>query len=446
MVGEIVAQGWPVGQVVGSEPEMLARYGVSRAVLREAIRLLEHLHVARMRRGPGGGLVVTEPTVDSVTDAVSVYLYYVGAEIDEVVDARLALEETASELAPGRLEEHDIEALRELSARERAGEAGDRRELHRLVAEISGNPALAFFVEMLNRATLLYLPAQPKFSRPTIDDSHTAHVAIISAILAGDGSTARRRMRKHLLAEASYLKARRPSRRRLAELPEVLGRSGKRAEETARQIFHEVAIDGWEVGTLLGSEAELMERYRVSRAVLREAVRVLEHHQIAHMRRGPGGGLFVTAPGVQAVTEACALQIDRLGVKPAHLFELRTAIELVLLELVIGRLDDAGVERLRGALAAERAAARDEFGLVGHDLHAVLAALGGNRVVELLVLVLVRLTRFHAVAPVDAPDPVPTNDVSNAHERIVEAVVARDLELARHRMRRHLEAMERWSR
>ena len=62
-----------------------------------------------------------------------------------------------------------------------------------------------------------------------------------------------------------------------------------------------------------------MERYDVSRAVLREAVRVLEHHQVARMRRGPGGGLFVAEPGVEAVTEAVALQIDRLGIGPEHL-------------------------------------------------------------------------------------------------------------------------------
>jgi DNA-binding FadR family transcriptional regulator len=310
IVADIATRGWPVGEVIGSEPELLERYDVSRAVLREAIRLLEHLQVARMRRGPGGGLVVTEPTVDSVIDAVSVYLFYVGAEIEEVVDARLALEERAAELAPERLEESDIEALRELADRERAGGAEDHRELHRLVADISGNPAVAFFVEMLNRVTLLYLPARPRFARGTLVDSQAAHVSIIGAILAGDGSVARRRMRKHLLAEAEYLKARRPSRRRLADLPDVVGRSGKRAEQTARQIFHDVATDGWRVGTLLGSEAELMERYDVSRAVLREAVRVLEHHQVARMRRGPGGGLFVAEPTVAAVTEACALQID----------------------------------------------------------------------------------------------------------------------------------------
>src|SRR5438067_13885634 len=53
---EILDRGFPVGEVVGSEAGLIERYGVSRAVLREAIRLLEHRNVAAMRRGPGGGL------------------------------------------------------------------------------------------------------------------------------------------------------------------------------------------------------------------------------------------------------------------------------------------------------------------------------------------------------------------------------------------------------
>ncbi len=446
MVDDIARLGWPEGEVVGSEPELLARYGVSRAVFREAVRLVEHRHVARMRRGPGGGLVVTAPSVDAVADAVSVYLFYVGAEIDDVFEARLPLEEAAAELAPARLAEGHIAELRELVAAERAGRVTDHREMHRLVAAITGNPALEFFVELLNRVTLLYLPRDAKLSPRTLSEAAAAHAAIADAILSGDEGLARHRMRRHLEAEAEYLRARRPSRRRLADLSEAVGRSDKRAEATARQIFGEVTAAGWPVGELLGSEADLMARYDVSRAVLREAVRVLEHHQVARMRRGPGGGLFVAEPGVEAVTDAVALQVDRQGIAPPHLFEVRGAVEMAVLDRVIATLDDAGAATLRRALEVERAASRDEFAVVGHDLHNVLAAVAANPVLELLTQVLIRITRFHTSAPPGAPDELPTQDVIAVHGRIVEAILAGDHELARHRMRRHLDALVDWVR
>jgi DNA-binding FadR family transcriptional regulator len=454
IIADIGQLGWPEGEVVGSESELLQRYGVSRAVFREAVRLVEHKQVARMRRGPGGGLVVTPPSVDSVADAVSVYLFYVGAEIDDVFEARLALEEEAAELAPARLDETHIDQLRSLVQREHErhgqcegeGTIVDYRELHRLVASMTGNPALEFFVDLLNRVTLLYLPRGSTMARSVLSESATAHAAIVDAIIAGNEGLARHRMRKHLLAEAEYLRARRPSRRRLADLTTTVGRSDKRAEVTARQIFGEVTARGWQVGTLLGSEPELMERYDVSRAVLREAVRMLEHHQVARMRRGPGGGLFVAEPGIEAVTDAVALHVDRLGILPRDLFEVRGAVEMAVLDRVTGRLDHEAEACLQAALAAERAATRDEFPVVGHDLHNVLAAVAGNPVLELLTLVLVHVTRWHAAAPAGVTDPLPTQDVIHVHERIVEAIVASDLELARHRIRRHLDALVDWSR
>jgi DNA-binding GntR family transcriptional regulator len=65
---------------------------------------------------------------------------------------------------------------------------------------------------------------------------------------------------------------------------------------------------------------------------------------------------------------------------------------------------------------------------------------------ELLTVVLMRLSSWHVAVPPGAPDPRPAREVVRAHERIVEAVVAGDGELARRRMRRHLDALVDWMR
>ena len=85
---------------------------MSRAVFREAIRLVEHQQVARTRRGPGGGLVITEPTVGAVIDAVVLYLHRVDARLDEIFEARIILEEIACQLAAERTDEDDLAELR----------------------------------------------------------------------------------------------------------------------------------------------------------------------------------------------------------------------------------------------------------------------------------------------------------------------------------------------
>ena len=50
----------------------------------------------------------------------------------------------------------------------------------------------------------------------------------------------------------------------------------KSGEVLAQRIQREIAAAGWPVGERIGTETELLQRYRVSRPVLREAVRLLE--------------------------------------------------------------------------------------------------------------------------------------------------------------------------
>ncbi len=56
--------GWVVGEMVGDESALMARFDVGRSVFRQAIRLSEHLGVATMRRGRTGGLVIAKPNAD----------------------------------------------------------------------------------------------------------------------------------------------------------------------------------------------------------------------------------------------------------------------------------------------------------------------------------------------------------------------------------------------
>ncbi|MGY6501116.1 MAG: FadR/GntR family transcriptional regulator [Acidimicrobiales bacterium] len=444
IVVDISDAGWPEGEVFGSEAELLDRYGVSRAVLREAVRLLEHQEVARMRRGPGGGLVVTVPSVESVIQAVMVYLLYVGAGMDDVFEARQALEQEAASLAAVRLGEGSVAELRDLVDREATGEVGHHHALHVLVAAASGNPVLEFFVDLLHRVTLLYAPESGALTAQVLASSVEAHTRIVDSIVGGDASGAARRMRSHLDAEAEFIRTRMPDRLRAeAVFSRSDGGRTKMAESVARQLFVEVVDSGWPVGHLLGSEADLMVRFDVSRAVLREAVRVLEHHQVARMRRGPGGGLQVTAPGIDATTVAMALHLDRVKVESDHLYEVRRSLEMAVLDRVIADADADAIEALEEVLA-HPPETQMELTRLGQDLHTVLATLSGNRVLELLTDVTVRLSRgYTRRAPVTGPIP-PLEELHSAHRDIVDAIARRDASLARFRMRRHLETLPRW--
>jgi DNA-binding FadR family transcriptional regulator len=206
MIDEIAEQGWPVGTILGTEPDLVERYGVSRNTFREAVRLLEHLDAARMREGRGGGLAVTEPRSGAVTHAAAIYLRYEGVGVGELYQARATLEVEIVRLAIEQLDADGEGRLRDAVAQEResASCAGPHhtRTLHMTLADIAGNRPLALFLDAL-------ISLSDEYSRPgltphdpgldaAVEASHRAHAAIAKAVLARDLETAQRRMRAHL--------------------------------------------------------------------------------------------------------------------------------------------------------------------------------------------------------------------------------------------------------
>jgi DNA-binding FadR family transcriptional regulator len=169
---------------------------------------------------------------------------------------------------------------------------------------------------------------------------------------------------------------------------------------------------------------------------------LLEHHQIARMRRGPGGGLFVMAPSANAVTEMAAIYLARRGMKLAELAELRTGVEVAIADLAAERVDEESAIGLQEALLREEQGTDAEQAELVHDLHAAVAAAAKNRVLSLVALVLIRLSRLHQIERL-APKARKQirAEVLRTHEGIARAVESGDREMARHRMRRHLEAL-----
>jgi DNA-binding FadR family transcriptional regulator len=214
---------------------------------------------------------------------------------------------------------------------------------------------------------------------------------------------------------------------------------GSLAAGVAAAIEREIVTLGWPVGQVIASEAELLARHRVSRPVLRQAVGILESHQVARMRRGRNGGLVVTAPSETTIANGVALYLEYRRLGAVGITEARAALELACVELATRRLDEAGVVQLRGLVDTELERFTEDP--AAHmALHAAIARMSGNVVLGLFVDVLITLSheRFfggHRPSPAAFRDADRTNRV---HRRIVDAMVAGDVALAQHRMRSHL--------
>lgn len=216
----------------------------------------------------------------------------------------------------------------------------------------------------------------------------------------------------------------------------------KRAAMICAAIESDIVARGWPVGETLGSESELLEKYQVGRPVFREAVRLLESHQVASMRRGPGGGLVVTAPDPTAITDTVALYFAFREVSTEDILQTRTVLELTCVEMATKHLDEDGIIRLRALLNKEERQPATDMHEHSHHFHVAIAELSGSEAMQLFIKVLTVLSRERASLP-----PVVDEEAAQvhyAHRRIAEAMIAGDPGLARHRMLRHLEAAARY--
>lgn len=226
-----------------------------------------------------------------------------------------------------------------------------------------------------------------------------------------------------------------------AERPEANGvKSRKLGEVVARKIEAKIMKSRWPVGEVIGSESDLLAEHQVSRAVMREAIRLLEHHGTATMRRGPGGGLVVTKPDAQAVIRSASVYLDSAGITSDKLSSARTAIELIAVQLAAESIDEQGIARLRSAIDKERQNIRShQRAGASEDVHTVIAQLSGNPAIQLFTETLTQLELEFFRAEV-APESLEQTraELLSDHQEIVEAIVNGDAGIARYRMQQHL--------
>ena len=226
----------------------------------------------------------------------------------------------------------------------------------------------------------------------------------------------------------------------------------KRAEQIAEAIEERIVRADWPIGDIIGSEASLIDELNVSRGVLREAVRILEHHGTARMRRGPGGGLAVSAPSVRAARRAAAVYLQYQRADIYTVVEARRVLELNCVELVAQRAKDPTVgNRLRRVLDAEvavtKAAGSTQF---LRSFHLELADLSGNAAIGLFSEILMELQSdfVNHARRQPSDQEVLTSDAEashRAHRAIYESVLAGDVERAKFVMGRHLDAISKWT-
>lgn len=210
---EIVEKDLGPGSRLPPEAAMLARFGVGRASLREALRILETHGLVRIKPGPQGGPVVTEMTASDYGQTTTLYLHRIGATFRELVEARLVVEPVMARLAAERVTDDLAERLKNATTLgwesvEASPDvwSGCSEAFHSVVAGATGNRVLDLYsmaLVAIERHRLAPLFTDLDDRKKTL----RVHDRIAKAVLAGDGDQAEHLTRRHMQALAKTWKA-----------------------------------------------------------------------------------------------------------------------------------------------------------------------------------------------------------------------------------------------
>jgi GntR family transcriptional regulator, transcriptional repressor for pyruvate dehydrogenase complex len=194
------------GAQLPTETSLTREYGVSHTVIREALAALAADGLVEARQGAG---VFAAPHLSSAFGALAAEMGSRVSTALNVLEVRLAIEVESAALAAARRspsQEAAIqEAFFEFERLLRVGEPTGPADFafHRAVAAATGNP---FYVEILDALGKRAIPCDvtsPWSTELTQNAEYQAglqreHLAILTAISAGDSAAARAAMRQHL--------------------------------------------------------------------------------------------------------------------------------------------------------------------------------------------------------------------------------------------------------
>jgi len=192
------------GDRLPSERQLAEMLGVSRSMIREAVKSLEMIGLIDCVQG--GGNFIASDMRDSLVEPLSIMFLLNGSDIIEVQQFRRALEIASVRLAAKRINGHDLAELDKIcktleSSAEKVDHDSIDQTFHRIIAHASGNSLL---ITTHNAASVL-IQNQIRDVRNVILSEHdnlhqvnNQHRSIYEALRIGNADKAVAAMTHHM--------------------------------------------------------------------------------------------------------------------------------------------------------------------------------------------------------------------------------------------------------
>jgi DNA-binding FadR family transcriptional regulator len=223
----------------------------------------------------------------------------------------------------------------------------------------------------------------------------------------------------------------------------------KAAELVAAQLRGQIVRGELQEGDTLPPEADLVQRFGVSRPTLREALCVLEGESLITVHRGARGGARVHTPDGHTAAQFAGLVLQSRGATVADVYGARRALELAALRTLVGRGPGQDLAALEANVAEMETATRPIDIIDLHDeFHRLLVDQADNQTLIVFEQMIHRIITQHGRYEVvhRAPLEVRANAMRGArtHARVLELLrTGGDPDGAIEMWRRHLDELAR---
>ncbi|HEU5152881.1 MAG TPA: FCD domain-containing protein [Iamia sp.] len=218
-------------------------------------------------------------------------------------------------------------------------------------------------------------------------------------------------------------------------------RAEKISETIARQVLEDIVARDLQPGTMLPSEALMLETYGVGRASFREAMRILEVHGLIRVRPGPGGGPMLADVQSRDFGRTATFFFHAKRAEFKDLLEARLVMEPIMARMAAERGTAESKDRLAANIEEAGQLLDDpgpRWGQLSGEFHGLLNGMTGNPVLDLIGSSLndIHTERVRPIFPVGG-----RRGVLKVHAKLADAVVASDGDRAEHLARRHIQEL-----
>jgi len=195
------------GQYLGSERDMVTEFGVSKATVREALRVLEILGLIEIRTGVSGGVYVANVDEHAILHSILSMLCNEPSSPYQITMIRYILEPAVAYLAAQVITEDEIENLGQIIDGRKSGEIDrDPREIgfHRFLPRVVQNPMFVTILDFVD-VVLRNLKSTLNLQQSFYEYVRQMHMDVLDCLKARDSKGAARAISKDVLVVGKYM-------------------------------------------------------------------------------------------------------------------------------------------------------------------------------------------------------------------------------------------------